>query len=458
MIALLPWIVVSADAADAPAEGHSSPVRAVDPTTDAAFDEPDAPFRLGFNEAVGVPRRRLDDALAADPDALAADLAADAALAASTGAALVRGHTGAFPPASMQDWDGIGRDAMDAWVRAVQAADLEPVAMIGPYPGNHTRGTVVAGRPSYVPADMDAYASYVRAVVERYDADGTDDMPGLRAPVRYWEVDNEPDLKAHRPPHGASHALRRAVRRGRFCTPDEYGALLVATAEAIHAASPDARVLAPGVYAPHAPYGRAWLAGLAAVPGARDALDVVSVHTYADDDGQRLAAGIAAARALFPDTPVWVTETGRGGSASGDASDAQARAVVGAVAHAGAAGATALLWHTLRDLPASSTSAFATHGVYSRDDDGRPVPKPAAAVYRHLAALLRDHDPVGAVPDGEGAHRLRDGSALLWSGTRVATHGGVDLRTGAPIAAGATAEAPAWLAADAASPVVGAAP
>jgi len=42
-------------------------------------------------------------------------------------------------------------------------------------------------RPEYVPL----YAEWVRAVIERYDADGADDMPGLRWPIRYVEIGNE---------------------------------------------------------------------------------------------------------------------------------------------------------------------------------------------------------------------------------------------------------------------------
>ena len=38
------------------------------------------------------------------------------------------------------------------------------------------------------------YQAFVRALVERYDGDGIDDMPGLKKPVRFWQVDNEPDL------------------------------------------------------------------------------------------------------------------------------------------------------------------------------------------------------------------------------------------------------------------------
>jgi hypothetical protein len=39
----------------------------------------------------------------------------------------------------------------------------------------------------------DDYEAYVRAVVERYDGDGIDDMPGLRYPVRQYEIETEAD-------------------------------------------------------------------------------------------------------------------------------------------------------------------------------------------------------------------------------------------------------------------------
>lgn len=35
------------------------------------------------------------------------------------------------------------------------------------------------------------YRQWVRALIERYDGDGTNDMPGLAGPVRYWIVGNE---------------------------------------------------------------------------------------------------------------------------------------------------------------------------------------------------------------------------------------------------------------------------
>ena len=36
------------------------------------------------------------------------------------------------------------------------------------------------------------YLQYVKAIVERYDGDGLNDMPGLKNPIKYWQIENEP--------------------------------------------------------------------------------------------------------------------------------------------------------------------------------------------------------------------------------------------------------------------------
>ncbi|MEM3366031.1 MAG: hypothetical protein QXM93_06380 [Candidatus Methanomethyliaceae archaeon] len=41
------------------------------------------------------------------------------------------------------------------------------------------------------PRDWEGYLSWLSALAERYDGDGVDDMPGLRYPVRYFEIGNE---------------------------------------------------------------------------------------------------------------------------------------------------------------------------------------------------------------------------------------------------------------------------
>ncbi|MCI0543511.1 MAG: hypothetical protein L0Z49_03575, partial [Actinobacteria bacterium] len=49
------------------------------------------------------------------------------------------------------------------------------------------RSTNPAPRPEF----LDDYANWVGAVVERYDADGVDDMPGLAHPIRHYEIGSE---------------------------------------------------------------------------------------------------------------------------------------------------------------------------------------------------------------------------------------------------------------------------
>ena len=46
---------------------------------------------------------------------------------------------------------------------------------------------------SYLPIDEEKYIDFVKAVVERYDGDGFQDMPGLENPIHYWQVYNEPN-------------------------------------------------------------------------------------------------------------------------------------------------------------------------------------------------------------------------------------------------------------------------
>lgn len=54
------------------------------------------------------------------------------------------------------------------------------------------------GIPSYrcKPNDMEAYKEFLSALVERYDGDGINDMPGLKIPIKYWEISNEPDMQS----------------------------------------------------------------------------------------------------------------------------------------------------------------------------------------------------------------------------------------------------------------------
>lgn len=55
------------------------------------------------------------------------------------------------------------------------------------------------GIPEYrcKPKDMEAYKNFLKKLVERYDGDGIEDMPGLEMPVLYWEILNEPEMQSN---------------------------------------------------------------------------------------------------------------------------------------------------------------------------------------------------------------------------------------------------------------------
>ncbi len=327
---------------------------------------------------------------------------------------------------------------MDSWVRAL-GADLVGVGMVSPWPANQT----AAYTARYLPDDLGAWAACTAALVERYDGDGVGDMPGLVAPIRYWEVDNETDLKNTNVARGAERTYDPAT----FCTPGEYAIVLTTAAAAIRAASPDARVLALGLYRPHAAAGQAYAEAVLAYPGVVESFDILSLHTYHDDDGERLAGGVRALAALSPGKPIWVTETSVSGAVG---EEEQGRRVASVAAWAAMAGAERLFWHSLADPPRRGgrrvgVGDFGTHSLLQAVEGRAPVEKPAGAVFRHLAEQLAAHDLAGARPDGVGAARLVDGSLLLFAGTRVADAGGLSLRTGEAVLPGGLATSPAWL-------------
>ena len=42
---------------------------------------------------------------------------------------------------------------------------------------------------------MDNYKIFLIKLVDRYDGDGKNDMPGLTKPIKHWQIMNEPEFK-----------------------------------------------------------------------------------------------------------------------------------------------------------------------------------------------------------------------------------------------------------------------
>lgn len=182
------------------------------------------------------------------------------------------------------------------------------LANLAPQP-REDKGRLVPG--TWQPVDEASYRGFVIATVERYDGDGIDDMPGLKNPITYWQVGNEPD---------------ESRRQG-------FAALQRLTYEAVKAACPDCQVMIGGV--PGMPGGyiesfdKNYAPILAELGGC--CVDVFDFHWYGNAAGDYRFRDAAtgedvvghirdtlAANGFSADMPLWITEMG---SYSGDPAD-----------------------------------------------------------------------------------------------------------------------------------------
>ena len=153
------------------------------------------------------------------------------------------------------------------------------------------------------PFDWKAYRKWVKAIVERYDGDGKNDMPGLKIPIKYWEVMNEPDLTA---PEGAEDEGRLD-----FYTEDaeDYGELLIKTSEAIKEADSEAKILIAGAAGGNDRFLHFYRQVFADEKTIL-AFDIANVHCISNDEYEsfNVEPYLKMLQDLGIDKPVWVTE------------------------------------------------------------------------------------------------------------------------------------------------------
>lgn len=162
-----------------------------------------------------------------------------------TSARWTRPHPGPFIWGSMQEDADAEYDftQTDKWVKRAQKRNLSMLVTLWPYAEwdqlnheNHDECIAEEGMFEKQmtlyrcnPENWKAYKRWVRAVVERYDGDGKNDMPGLKRKIRHWEVNNEPDLDV--------------FYKG---TPGNYRKLLAQTSTAIRKSNRKAKVVIAG--------------------------------------------------------------------------------------------------------------------------------------------------------------------------------------------------------------------
>ncbi len=126
-------------------------------------------------------------------------------------------------------------DRLDSLVREYENAGFHIQIVVKaacPWGARHFAPPPESWRKSYPPKEeyWDDYYQFVYALVERYDGDGYNDMPGLRYPIRYYEIESE-----------AQHPIFWAG------TVEEYGRLLKTAYEAAKKAHPETKIILSGI-------------------------------------------------------------------------------------------------------------------------------------------------------------------------------------------------------------------
>lgn len=171
----------------------------------------------------------------------------------------------------------------DLYQRQLQAYGLRTYRILASTrpddPGKPPQATDPRAMFLLSPDLRDDWQGFVRAVVERYDGDGVDDMPGLTTPVKAWSY--TPEAGANFVPAGDAAG---------FVT------MFNLTADAVHQADPSAQVILPLATKGH--YVAAFVAGF--LPRSTISLDG---KTYTRAQAQTaFASNVAYTQALIDGT------------------------------------------------------------------------------------------------------------------------------------------------------------
>jgi hypothetical protein len=345
---------------------------------------------MGINEAVSVPRA-LVLTNKVSPSEVKTWLENEVSLTLNLGAQTVRANSHTYPYLNHHDAKLMGnwQSRMDVYVQLMQANNIEPIMVIGPWPGIQTASFT----SHYLPDDMTRYVAWVSSVVERYDGDGTEDMPGLKTPIIYWEIDNEPDLHNHRPPRGR----KQNTDPSQFETPSEYATVLKESSKAIRSANPSAKVIFGGLASVTNDHGKTYLKKVLEQPQTMDSFDIISVHSYINKPVTKsIEMSYHVIRELVPLKPIWLTETGApsDGSKPWATETKQAEVLFEIYTKGLQIGFDRIYWHTLR-TPKVARGPFASHGLLDSPSTNNAT-KPAGEMYKALAPILSKSEWVSA--------------------------------------------------------------
>ncbi len=261
---------------------------------------------------------------------------------------------------------------VDEYVQEAQSYNIATLATIWPFAewdqadwGPAGTGTLIfeneLGTGRRKPHDMDAYRSFVLAIVERYDGDGKDDMPGLEYPIKYWEASNEPSEQIGELTffNGSS---------------EDYLEVLKVTYEAVKEADPEARVLHAGMSGME-PYAISFWQPV--FDQGSSYFDINNIHSIGASDELNVPEFKKLLSTYGIDKPIWVTEaehpigenrlTGRYVSL-----EEQGRLMVKSYAIAFASGVDKV-FYTMFKVPSFAPSSHRQAALFDESGEKRPA-------------------------------------------------------------------------------------
>ena len=143
------------------------------------------------------------------------------------------------------------------------------------------------------PCSMESYKIFLSALIDRYDGDGTNDMPGLTKPIVHWEIMNEPEF--------------RMFFRG---TEDEFVEIFNFSSKLIKSKQKDAVIIMAGAAGMFPESKKFWKSAL---PKIKDHFDIANMHHITPPDGKCdrdfwVGEFSELLQSLNIDKPIWVTE------------------------------------------------------------------------------------------------------------------------------------------------------
>ena len=143
------------------------------------------------------------------------------------------------------------------------------------------------------PCSMDDYKTFLLQLVDRYDGDGNNDMPGLTKPIKNWDIMNEPEFKM--------------FFKG---SKEDFVEIFNFSSKIIKEKQKDAVIVMAGAAGMFPENKKYWKSVL---PKIKDHFDIANIHHISTPDGKCdkelwVDEFASLLKSLKINKPIWVTE------------------------------------------------------------------------------------------------------------------------------------------------------